>query len=107
MCISKILTDLCLILPKIKIKKYFCRYCLQCFSSKKVLIKHKEDCVIINGKQNVKLEKGFISFKNYSGQIPARFKIYADFECILRNADDNIINLKYFIHKKISRPYSL
>ena len=35
------------------------------FSSKKILIEHKEDCLAINGKQNVKLEKGFISFKNF------------------------------------------
>ena len=38
---------------------------LECFSREKVLIEHKEDCLVINGKQNVKLEKGFISFKNY------------------------------------------
>ena len=55
MCISKILTDLCAIKQKIKIKKYFCKYCLQHFSSEKVLIEHKENCLIINGKQNVKL----------------------------------------------------
>ena len=46
---------------KHKCKKYFCKSCLQCFSSDKVLIKHKEDCLMINGKQNVKLEQGFIS----------------------------------------------
>ena len=40
--------------------------------------------MVINGKQNVKLEKRSISFKNYSKQLPAPFKIYADFECILR-----------------------
>ena len=38
-------------------KKWFCRSCLQCFSSESVLIKHKEDCLSINGKQSVKLEK--------------------------------------------------
>ena len=39
--------------------------------------------MIINGKQNVKLGKGSISFKNYSKQLSVPFKIYADFECIL------------------------
>ena len=34
--------------------------------------------------QNLKLRKGSISFKNYSKQLPAPFKIYADFERILR-----------------------
>ena len=68
---------------KTKNKKYFCRCCLQCFSSKEILIEHKKDCLVINGKQNVKLDSGFISFKNYSKQILVPFKIYADFECIL------------------------
>ena len=48
---------------KNKGKKYFCKNCLQCFNSEKILIDHKEDCLVINGKQSVKLEKGFISFK--------------------------------------------
>ena len=64
---------------KIKNKKYFCKYCLQYFSSKKVLIEHKENCLIINGKQNVKLKSGSISFKNYFKQLPVPFKIY-DYE---------------------------
>ena len=54
--------------------------------------RHKEDCLIINGKQNVKLEKGFISFKNYSRQIPVPFKIYADFECNLKGCVVGIDN---------------
>ena len=69
---------------KNKNKKYFCSCCLQCFSCKNVLTEHKENCLVINGKQNVKLGKGSISFKNYSKQLQAPFKIYADFECILR-----------------------
>ena len=39
---------------KNKNKKYFCKCCLQCFSSEKVLIEHKENCLITNGKQSVK-----------------------------------------------------
>ena len=69
---------------KNKNKKYFCKCCLQCFSSENVLTEHKENCLVIIGKQNVKLGKGLISFKNYFKQLPAPFKIYADFECILR-----------------------
>ena len=65
-------------------KKWFCRSCLQCFSRESVLIKHKENCLSINGKQSVKLGKGIIEFKNYFEQIPVPFKIYADFECNLR-----------------------
>ena len=37
-------------------KKHFCKCCLQYFSSEKVLIEHKENYLIINGKQNVKLK---------------------------------------------------
>ena len=77
---------------KNKNKKYFCKSCLQCFSSENVLNNHKEDCSLINGKQNVKLEKGFISFKNYSRQIPVPFKIYADFGCILKGCNVGVDN---------------
>ena len=42
-----------------------------------MLTKHKEDCLSINGKQSVKLEKGTIEFENYFKQIPVPFKIYA------------------------------
>ena len=34
---------------------WFCRSCLQSFSSENVLIKHKEDCLSINGQQSVNL----------------------------------------------------
>ena len=70
---------------KNKNKKWFCKSCLQWFSS--VLIKHKENCLSINGKQSVKLEKGIIKFENYFKQIPVPFKIYADFECNLRGVE--------------------
>ena len=72
---------------KNKNKKWFCKSCLQCFSSENVLIKHKEDCLSINGKQSVKLEEGIIEFENYSKQIPVPFKIYADFKCNLRDVE--------------------
>ena len=45
-----------------------------------------------NGAQNVKLEKGFIEFKNFNRQIPVPFKIYADFECLLKSCDVAINN---------------
>ena len=67
---------------KNKNKKYFCKCCLQCFSSEKVLIEHKENCLVINVKQNVKLKNGSINFKNYFKQLPVPFNIYVDFECI-------------------------
>ena len=52
-----------------------------------MLIKHRENCLSINGKQSVILEKGIIKFENYFKQIPVPFKIYADFECNLRGVE--------------------
>ena len=46
---------------KNKNKKYFCKSCLQCFSSKNVLTKHKE--------------KGTIEFKNISNKYHFHLKI--------------------------------
>ena len=51
------------------------------------MIKHKENCLSINSKQSVKLEKGIIEFENYFKQIPVLFKIYADFACNLRGVE--------------------
>ena len=68
-------------------KKWFCKSCLQCFSSEKVLIKHKEGCLSINGVHSVNVEEGIIEFENYFKELPAPFEIYADFECNLRDAE--------------------
>ena len=85
--------QICFTKQKIKTKNGFvevvysvlvAKMCLHCFSSKNVLIKHKENCLRINGKQSVKLEKGIIKFETYFKQIPLPFKIYADFERNLR-----------------------
>ena len=62
---------------------------MQCFSSDRVLVEHKKICLKINGKKGNKLKSGFIEFKNYPTQILAAFKIYADFECILKSVKSN------------------
>ena len=62
---------------KNKNKKWFCRSCLQYFSSESVLIKHKKNCLSINGKQSVKLEKRIIEFKNHFKQIPVPWILYS------------------------------
>ena len=71
---------------KYKNKKWFSKSCLQCFSSENVLIKHKANCLSINGKQPVTLEEGIIKFENYFKQIPVPLKIYADFERNLKKS---------------------
>ena len=77
---------------KCKNKKWFSKSCLQCLSNGKVLLEHGKDCLTINGGRNVKLEKGFIEFKNYSRQILVPFKIYTDVECLLKGCDSGINN---------------
>ena len=68
-------------------KKYFCKSCLWCFSSKNLLKKHKEDCLSINGEQCGRLEKGTIEFKNDFKQILVPFKIYTDFKSNLESVE--------------------
>ena len=81
-------------------KKYFCKSCLQCFSSENILREHKKDCLLINNGQNIKLEKGFIEFKNFNRQIPVPFKIYADSECLLKSCDVGVDNDCFSYTKK-------
>ena len=70
-------------------KKHFCKYCLQCFSSEKLLVKHKETCLKINGKQSVKLKSGSIKFKNHFQQLSVPFKVHDDFEPALKGVRDS------------------
>ena len=55
---SKISKNLFSIKQSVKIKKHFCKCCLQCFSSEIISVKHKEACLKINGKQTIKLRSG-------------------------------------------------
>ena len=55
-------------ITKNKNKKYFCKCCLQCFSSEKCLIEYKENCLIIKGKQSVKLKSGQLALKIISNK---------------------------------------
>ena len=49
---------------KSKKKKYFCRYCLQCFNREIILVEHRKICLKINGKQSVKLKSGLLNSKS-------------------------------------------
>ena len=72
---------------KSKNKKWFCRSCSQCFSRENELIKHKENCLSINGKQSIKLEKETTEFENYFKQIPVQIESYDEFECNLKGVE--------------------
>ena len=70
---------------KHKERKHFCMHCLQCFSSERVLNNHKENCIIINGKQAINMPKkgeNILKYTNHHKQQAVPFVIYADFEAI-------------------------
>ena len=48
-------------------RKYFCCYCLQAFSTEKILQCHVKDCFKINGKQMIKMPKNgeYARFKTF------------------------------------------
>ena len=72
---------------KHKEKKHFCMYCLQCFSSESILVKHANNCLTINGSQAINMPKqgdNILKFNNFHKQLPVPFVIYADFEAITK-----------------------
>ena len=74
-----------------------------------MLIKHKEDCLSINGVQSVDVEEGIIEFENYPKQLPAPFKIYAGFECNLQDTEiyEGSCTKKYHDHVPCSYGYKI
>ena len=72
---------------KHKERKHFCMYCLQCFSSERVLANHVNNCLTINGAQAINMPKqseNILKFNNFHKQLPVTFVIYADFEAITK-----------------------
>ena len=89
---------------KNKLQKFF-----TVFQQGKCEVKHKQNCLSINGKQSVKIEKGIIEIKNHFKQIPVPFKIYADFECNLRGVEgqEGSCTKKYQDHVPSSFAYKI
>ena len=54
-CLISVFTKFMYHQTKYKARKNFCMYCLQCFSSEKVLADHKNNCLQINGEQAIKM----------------------------------------------------
>ena len=76
-----------LIKEKHKERKHFCMYCLQCFSSERILANHVNNCLTINGAQAINMPKqgeNILKFNNFHKQLPVPFVIYADFEAITK-----------------------
>ena len=72
---------------KLKEKKHFCMFCLQCFSSERVSVKHANNCLTINESQAINMPKqgdNIQKFNNFHKQLPVPFVIYADFEAITK-----------------------
>ena len=72
---------------KHKERKHFCMYCLQCFSSERILANHTNNCLTINGAQAINMPKqgeNILKFNNFHKQLPVPFVIYADFEAITK-----------------------
>ena len=66
---------------KHKERKHLCMYCLQCFSSERVLANHVNNCLTINGAQAINMPKqgeNMLKFNNFHKQLPVPFLIYAD-----------------------------
>ena len=59
------------------------------------MINHKENCIVINGKQAIKMpfaaEK--VMFQIYHRQLPAQFTIYADFESITERVSGSTLTI--------------
>ena len=71
---------------KHKERRHFCMYCLQCFSSERILANHVNNCTI-NGAQAINMPKqgeNILKFNNFHKQLPVPFVIYADFEAITK-----------------------
>ena len=62
-------------------------FCLQYFSSERVLANHVNNCLTINGNQAINMPKkgeNILKFNNFHKQLPVPFVIYADFEAITK-----------------------
>ena len=72
---------------KHKERKHFCMYCLQCFSSERILANHVNNCLTINGVQAINMSKqgeNILKFNNFHKQLPVPFVIYSDFVAITK-----------------------
>ena len=66
-------------------KKYFCKHCIQHFTSESILLKHMEDCMVLNGCQAIGMpaEGEVAKFKFFRETVKIPFVIYADLESLL------------------------
>ena len=56
---------------KHKEKKHFCMYCLKNFSTEQILLKHKDNYMVVNRKQEIRMPKkgeNILQFKNHQNR---------------------------------------
>ena len=72
-------------------RQYFYKYCLQCFPMEEILNNHTSNCIVVNGKQAVRMPKkgSSVQFKKFHKQLPAPFVIYANFETLTQKIDSS------------------
>ena len=64
---------------------------------------HEENCLKINVKHNLKLKDWSVKFKSHFKQLAVPFKIYADFESLLKVIQSNDINNKTSYNEKYEK----
>ena len=76
---------LCYNITKCKTKKFFCKHCIQHFTSQDRLEQHLLDCVVLTECQAIEMPpEGEVSkFKSFRETVKIPFVIYADLESIL------------------------
>ena len=75
-------------------KKICCGYCLQWFSNEKILVTQIEISLTINSKPSIKLRNESFRFNYHPKQLAVSFKIYADFESVLKGVQRDNENTK-------------
>ena len=93
-------------------KKYFCKYCDNCFNTEKILQKHEKYCS--NHKAvgiRMPKEGTMLSFKNHCKKMRVPFVVYADFESFMEPvttcspSDDDSYTQQYQKHTPCSYCY--
>ena len=68
-----------------------------------VVLEHKLTCLKINGKKTVKLRSSSMKLRNYFKQLAVTFKIYTDFESLLKGA--RCCDKKIIVHTLYTEKY--
>lgn len=95
-------------LAKTKKDKFLCEICFHYFHEKEKLIEHEKKCLLMNDCKITLPENDqdrFIKFKNFKNKEEVPWVVYADFESLLEEINEDIN--KCFHHKPVSIGYLL